>query len=90
MYINAPIIIVPTVPIATPITTPFFQDGLLKSSKKFSKKPNASSKTRDTQKIRTKEFHYKIFKTSVVITWAFVEETAVVFACTVVHLAWPS
>ena len=89
MYINAPIIIVPTVPIATPITTPFFQEGLLKSSKKFRKKPNAFSKTRDTQKIRTKEFHYKVYY-SLVITWAFVEETIVVFACTVVHLAWLS
>ena len=49
---------VPTVPIATPIITPFFQGGLLKSSKKFSKKPNASSKTKDMQKIKTKEFHY--------------------------------
>ena len=50
--------IVPTVPIATPIITPFFQGGLLKSSKKFSKKPNAFSKTKDMQKIKTKEFHY--------------------------------
>lgn len=51
MYIKAPTVTVPGIPITIPTITPFFKDGLLKSSKKFKKKPNAFSKME--KKIKT-------------------------------------